>query len=223
LALTTGTLGIARDLRRRILASPLTPARMVLVQGPAIVASTQEPELWIEMHGTAKLMERAGGDLTALAAASGAAFREVEPAQAELLWERVTNLHSWKLHEVTGAAVLKASLPDSAVEELVSRVEQESAAEKCDCSVIAQLGVGIAHFFLLSDQTVETQAGLIRRLRAAAESLGGVLVIERAPLALKQQFDVWGTSGSDSGLMKKMKEAWDPRNTLSPGRGLGRL
>jgi glycolate oxidase FAD binding subunit len=222
-ALTTGTLGIARDLRRRILASPLTPARLVLVHGAAIVGNSKEPELWVEMHGSPKLLDRAERDLTALAAASGAAVRIVESAQADLIWERATNLHSWKLQEIPGAVVLKATLPDSAVEELVSRAEQDAAAEKCDCAAIAQLGVGIAHFCLMTELTTDTQAALLRRLRAAAESLGGALVVERAPLPIKQQMDVWGTPGSDFTLIKKMKAVWDPQGVLSPGRGLGRV
>jgi glycolate oxidase FAD binding subunit len=222
-AIAAGTLGIARDLRRRILASPLTPARMVLLHGRAIAADSKEPELWMEMHGSPKLLDRAVRELSSQAAAAGAALRVVDSAEVDRVWARATDIQSWITQDFPGAVVLKATLPDSAIEELISRAEQEAAAEKAECAVIAQLGVGIVHFCLLSETAVESHAALIRRLCAATESLGGALIIERCPLAIKQQFDVWGRPGSDFALMKKMKLVWDPQGTLSPGRGLGQV
>ena len=222
-ALAAGTLGIARDLRRRILASPLTPARMVLLHGNAVAGNSKEPELWIEMHGSSKLLDRAERELSSHATAAGAALRVVDSAEADRAWTRATDIQSWISQDSPGAVVLKATLADSAIEELISRAEQEAAAEKAECAVIAQLGVGIVHFCLMSEMGTDAQVALIRRLRAATESLGGALIIERCPLAIKQQFCIWGTPGSDFALMKKMKSVWDPKDTLSPGRGLGRI
>ena len=222
-ALTTGTLGIARDLRRRILSSPLTPARFVLLDGAATSNHSKEPELWLEMHGSAKLLERAGREISSHAAAAGVAMRTIDPVEADSVWARVTDIQPWISKTIPGALVLKATLPDSAVEELMSRAEQEAQAEKAECAAIAQLGVGIVHLCLMSETSTELQAALIRRLRAATEALGGVLIIEHCPLPIKQQFDIWGNPGSDFALMKKMKSVWDPKETLSPGRSLGRM
>jgi glycolate oxidase FAD binding subunit len=222
-ALTAGTLGIARDLRRRILSSPLTPARFVLLDGAATSNNSKEPELWLEMHGSPKLLERAGREIAGHAAAAGAIIRIVDPAEADAVWTRVTDIQSWISTTFPGGLILKATLPDSAVEELISRAEQEAKAEKAVCAVIAQLGVGIIHICLMSEISTEFQSALIRRLREATEALGGALIIERCPLPIKQQFDIWGTPGSDFGLMKKMKTVWDPKETLSPGRSLGRM
>jgi glycolate oxidase FAD binding subunit len=33
--------------------------------------------------------------------------------------------------------------------------------------------------------------------------------------------DVWGEAGDALGVMRQMKAAWDPTNTLSPGRFVG--
>lgn len=220
-ALSAGTLGIARDLRRRILASPLTPSRMVLLAGAAASRDSKGPELWAEMHGSPKLLERAGRELASHAVAAGVSTRSVDSAEADLLWARASDMQSGLPPDDPGALVMKAALPDSAIEELISRADQEATAEKAECAVIAQLGVGIIRFCILYGPVAAAQAGLIRRLRAATEALGGALIIERSPLAVKEQFDVWGTPGSDFELMKKMKSVWDPKDTLSPGRGLG--
>ncbi|MBI4164701.1 MAG: FAD-binding oxidoreductase, partial [Acidobacteria bacterium] len=180
--LTAGTLGIARDLRRRILSSPLTPARFVLLDGAVTSKNTKEPELWLEMHGSHKLLERAGREIAGHAAAAGAIIRIVDPAEADALWTRVTDIQSWISASFAGAIVLKATLPDSAVEELISRAEQEAKAEKAQWAVVAQLGVGIVHLCLMSEISTELQAALIRRLREATAALGGALIIERCPL-----------------------------------------
>ncbi len=230
-ALRPGTLGIARDLRRRILASPITPARCVLLAGNAAKLATglqpagesTEPQLWLELHGSKRRLERARRDLEALAQAAGVKAEGVEPAQAESVWARVTDMQSWLSKEFPGAAVFKVTLPDSASEELVSRAVQEAEGEKVQCAIAAQLGVGIVRICQLNELSIEGQAGLIRRLRAATEALGGALIIERCPREIKEQFDIWGTPGSDFALMKKMKSVWDPISTLSAGRYLGRL
>lgn len=220
-ALSAGTLGIARDLRRRILASPLTPSRMVLLAGGAASRDSKGPELWLEMHGSTKLLERAERELTSHAAAAGVSIRTVDPAEADLFWGRASDMQSGLMPDDPGALVMKATLPDSGVEELISRAEQEAKAEKTEWTVIVQLGVGIIRFGILGGPAAAPQAGLIGRLRAATEALGGVLIIERCPLAIKERFDVWGTPGSDFALMKQMKQVWDPKGVLSPGRGLG--
>jgi FAD/FMN-containing dehydrogenase len=55
-------------------------------------------------------------------------------------------------------------------------------------------------------------------LRQKAESAGGSLVLESAPLEIKNEFDSWGSFGSTADLMKRIKQQLDPQNSLSPGR-----
>ena len=62
---------------------------------------------------------------------------------------------------------------------------------------------------------------LVSQLREVAVGMEGALIIERAPDALKCEMDVWGDVGDALGVMCQMKNAWDPRNTLSPGRFVG--
>lgn len=58
----------------------------------------------------------------------------------------------------------------------------------------------------------------LERLRQKAEGLGGSLVIESAPLEIKSELDSWGSFGSATELMKRVKAQLDPENLLSPGR-----
>jgi glycolate oxidase subunit GlcD len=58
----------------------------------------------------------------------------------------------------------------------------------------------------------------LERLRQKAESLGGSLVVESAPIEIKSELDSWGSFGSAAELMKRIKLELDPQNLLSPGR-----
>jgi glycolate oxidase subunit GlcD len=55
-------------------------------------------------------------------------------------------------------------------------------------------------------------------LREKAETLGGSLVVENAPIEIKREFDTWGDFGSATELMKRVKQQLDPQDLLSPGR-----
>ena len=58
----------------------------------------------------------------------------------------------------------------------------------------------------------------LRRLREAARRAGGSLVVERAPDAVKREFDAWGLNDSAALLMRRVKAQLDPADTFSPGR-----
>lgn len=64
------------------------------------------------------------------------------------------------------------------------------------------------------DQAVES----LQHARTEAESVGGSLIIERAPAVIKSRIDAWGNLGMRGELMKRIKEQLDPTNVLSPGR-----
>jgi glycolate oxidase FAD binding subunit len=54
------------------------------------------------------------------------------------------------------------------------------------------------------------------------EDLGGRWVLEGCPAAWKQAgLDVWGPSGADRPLMRRLKAALDPRGLFAPGRFVG--
>src|SRR5207237_9809548 len=66
-------------------------------------------------------------------------------------------------------------------------------------------------------------ANLVEQARAWALARGGSLVVEAAPLALKQRVDVWGDVGPSLRVMRALKEQLDPRGTLNRGRFVARI
>ncbi len=67
----------------------------------------------------------------------------------------------------------------------------------------------------------ESAVDRISKLRSLLSANSGFLTVLEAPIAVKQQVDVWGYSGNALDLMKKIKQQFDPDNILSPHRFVG--
>jgi glycolate oxidase FAD binding subunit len=66
--------------------------------------------------------------------------------------------------------------------------------------------------------------GAIERLRSFVAADGGSVVVERAAPALRGRIDPWGVVESPAlGLMRALKQEFDPERTLNPGRFVGGL
>jgi len=226
-SLRADTLGMARELRRSILRSPLDAMRLVLLDLPAVAllddrAPAQERpglELWIELGGSHRVIERCLHELRQLASAVGATLARRE--ESDEAWGHVSNLALWLQPKYRDVTVLKAALPLVASEEFVSRAQREAESEGIALAGFAQVGVGIVHLCALQATPAANVAAWVIRLRQAAADLRGTLVVEHCPLDLKSNVDVWGPSGDDLEALRKMKAVWDPQEVLSPGRFVG--
>ena len=229
--LRLSTLDGACELRRRIQRSPLQPQRLVLLDAeasklvrsgsplaPAANTEISLWEVWVEAAGSARVIERYARELEELGRAVGAPA-EREPAESA--WARVADFRTWLSAAYPGLVVLKAVLPISATEQFLGQVEQQ--AEGLRRASLSQIGVGIVCVCVLEEPGAPSIRPLVERLRAAATSLGGALVVECCPAELKAEIDVWGPPGDDFEIMRKLKHAWDPKGILSPGRFVGGL
>ena len=63
----------------------------------------------------------------------------------------------------------------------------------------------------------------IERIRALAGEAGGFAVVERCPLAAKKKIDVWGSPPQGIEIMRRIKQKFDPRGVLNPGRFVDRI
>jgi glycolate oxidase FAD binding subunit len=70
----------------------------------------------------------------------------------------------------------------------------------------------------------DREAALVVSLRERVDALGGSVVVRRASPELKRRVDVWGNvPGGAIGLMRRVKERFDPSGTLAPARFVGGL
>ena len=71
------------------------------------------------------------------------------------------------------------------------------------------------------DEVARRLAGTIAEARGRLAARGGSLVVVKAPPELKRAVDAWGPGGDALGLMRRVKERFDPERRLSPGRFVG--
>jgi len=76
----------------------------------------------------------------------------------------------------------------------------------------ASPGVGVVHWAMAGG--IDT----IREVRADAESAGGSLVLMAAPDGVRRELGAWGSPPATLGLMRRLKDAFDPHHVLNPGR-----
>jgi glycolate oxidase FAD binding subunit len=65
---------------------------------------------------------------------------------------------------------------------------------------------------------VEPLAAALAEVRARCVELGGGVVLQHAPVALKRAVGVWGPRRGDWGMMEKIAAAFDPAGIMNPGR-----
>lgn len=142
----------------------------------------------------------------------------IEDAAAGL-WQAIGRLSQ----PLPGSIVTKASVLPSRGPELIERIERISHEMSRPPRIACHLTAGIVYSAWPAGDQPDADLQLATSLRQAVASLGGTLIVEAAPIALKERLDVWGEPGSDFALMRRLKEQFDPQGILSPGRFLGRL
>ena len=65
---------------------------------------------------------------------------------------------------------------------------------------------------------------LVERLRAFVAPVGGGVIIQRAPAAVRAAVDPWGPVEPGAlALMRRLKDEFDAKRVLNPGRFVGGL
>jgi glycolate oxidase FAD binding subunit len=130
--------------------------------------------------------------------------------------------------------VLKASVPPSSVGDMLGPIGENVAGEigpsggEQGPGVAVDPGFGLVRIFWWLDEgdgvaevNATGWAGAVNRLRLIARGHHGSLVIERAPVAVKQQVDVWGDNPEGTEIMYRIKQNLDPAGIFAPGRHAG--
>ncbi|MBI4638319.1 MAG: FAD-binding oxidoreductase [Candidatus Rokubacteria bacterium] len=120
------------------------------------------------------------------------------------------------LRVATLASLLGATV--ETIERSVESTGRDARASIGGSGVFGTLDVG------LDGVPLDAVGGLVARLRGVVAEAGGSVVIERAPREIRATIDPWGpVLGGPLGLMRKVKEEFDPKGILNPGRFVGGL
>ncbi len=86
--------------------------------------------------------------------------------------------------------------------------------------ITGHAGTGITYVALSGgDEIARVQA--VDELREIWVRRGGSVVVQKAPVQAKKMLEAWGPAGDYLGLTRRMKDKFDPRGILNPGRFVG--
>jgi glycolate oxidase FAD binding subunit len=203
-----GSLGVIVAASFKVYPRPLHQVTVRTAAGDLDEAWTQARRaLGLSLAPTALELTGPGDGSHLLHARFEGSRRGVERTTSELAWQAAED-GFWAEHSRQGSETwARISVPPRSLLELVRGIP---AGQRWWCSP----GVGVAHWLDAAD------AGEVLRLRAAAEAAGGSLVLLAASPELKRQVGTWGTPPATLEWMRRLKEAFDPAQVLSPGRYL---
>lgn len=149
-----------------------------------------------------------------LDAASAALGTKADERDTPAVWS------AWDVAFRPGVLSLRVSVLPSSVGEAMQVLDRRFAGAGARLSATLTAGAIRANL----KPTREARAGaLVEAARDIASRYGGGVIVEAAPPVLKHDIDVFGPLRPDFAIMKRLKEEFDPRRILSPGRFVGRL
>jgi glycolate oxidase FAD binding subunit len=139
------------------------------------------------------------------------------------LWETMREDSSFLEKPAEGFACLQLKLnhPANQLVPVVMRLQSSEGELGMEMKLKAHAGTGVLqvyYHFEASEPAYLRLAQHVRNLRAYMAPMRGSVVVEVAPPALKQRMDVWGYEFKDKALMLRIRERYDPKRLLNPGR-----
>lgn len=205
--------------------SQLLPTSLNLFVNGAPLTDSPEPCLLMRVDGPPETVEWQIDAVKTIAQQSGAVGVEVyDEGQRQQELQR-----SMSAFPEGGAdppiVVCRANLRMTDVGGFINTVLEANESASWRVRALGLMGNGVVYLvfsdFPNGDVPVEQTADVIANLREAAANVGGNLIVESTPTALKRQIDVWGPVGRSFELMKSIKAKLDPIGLLNIGRFVG--
>ena len=119
----------------------------------------------------------------------------------------------------SSSVICKCCVLPSQIGSLCNALFQQAEQEELAVKLVAQ-GTGLAEVRLdaAGQQPLMT---VLRALRSEVDRLEGTMTVSQCPVAMKDELDVWGTVKDALPLMHRIKQKFDPGQTLNPGRFVG--
>jgi glycolate oxidase FAD binding subunit len=119
----------------------------------------------------------------------------------------------------TGDVALKISAPPADLTAVLDSVLGAAERAGVEARLSGHAGTGVTFAGLSGED--EGLVDVVEEVREIRVRRGGSVVVQEAPLSIKERLDVWGPAGDYLGLTRRVKEKFDPGYTMNPGRFLG--
>lgn len=160
---------------------------------PAVEAQAATAVEVLRSHGEAKVLGKEDG---------------------EEFWESFAG-RPWDAGEVA----LKISAPPADLTAVLDSVLGAAVRAGAAARLSGHAGTGVTFVGLSGSEGGIVE--VVEEVREIRVRRGGSVVVQEAPLAVKERLDVWGPAGDYLGLTRRVKEKFDPGYTMNPGRFLG--
>ena len=140
-------------------------------------------------------------------------WRIVDEDRLSALWARLIEFQA----EPVGLLSFVANVRPSSMGSFIGGLDPSVWA------VQGHAGNGIVRAHSLGNLAPEQALERIGRLRRAAVTDGGNLIISRCPPDWKGRLGVWGEPRADWAISERVKSALDPHHAMNPGRFVGRI
>jgi glycolate oxidase FAD binding subunit len=146
---------------------------------------------------------------------------EIGGADERSFWAGVRAFESRTLAGNRNAMILHVSAPIAELERLIKSAE--SAATDCNF-IVAVIGRATVGALVLAFLPLAIHPPNVAQFACAASAFRAQLsretsaVVVQCPKEAKPHFGVWGSTPTDLGSMRRIKQAFDPKNILNRGR-----
>jgi glycolate oxidase FAD binding subunit len=213
----SGSLLQLSEFAGEILDSVLLPSAIVLWRSETN-SSSEAPQLGWQMavraEGFAEQVSRHLRDLQLMAERLSLKTAVCSTAAHEKLWADICDFPLFG-HEL----VFRVMVPRSAITDLLQGV-QDWDSTNLSPAIVADVMAGA--IWIGSNET-HSAAAWFAQLRSKAARHKGHVVLVDAPADVKRDLDIWGPTPASFFLMRRIKQQFDPKRLMNPGRFVGRL
>lgn len=205
-------------------------------RSPSPGFSENEWTVLVGAGGNEQVVDRHRRELEPMAhAACATAFEQARPQRQPFArlseddcmeWSYVRAFSGLVFHLKPAAATLKVNILPGQFSEFVKAAGGIAGQHELSSAALLR-AAGVLYLALVPSSQDE---GALKRLAkacseifSAAHRAGGSAMIEFCSTALKREVGVWGPPRADLALMRKLKNEFDPRGILSPGRFYGEI
>ena len=216
----------ALDAGQKIFHSDTVPLALTYLNdgGYRRTGPANEHSLAVRLGGRPRTLERQLRDCRSTCEQNGAtAVKSLDRDEARLFWSRTADF-GW-VDGAPPAVLCRISLPPDRLRDMGAVVRQEGISGTMSLQMVCHVGYGtaLAHWHADDDLSVDEAEAIVVGAREVVHALGGRVVVERCPLDVKRRLDVWDEVGEPLEIMRRMKNQYDPKGTLNPGRYVGRI
>ncbi len=219
--LVTGNISKITQAREILFRSVLTPTAADLLSPnlSALLGVEQTPGMVIRFQGQAASVQEQSRQWQSITQELKLSTTSYVDQEEVLLWKRLQEVRELQDPAVTCKIGV---LPADGVEALAML---ETIAKQHNLSVLNTMGIlhagsGLGVIRWQSSPEDNLCQALVE-FRTYCQARQGFLSILEAPVELKQKIDVWGYSSNSLGLMRSIKNQFDPGKLLNPNRFVG--